>query len=156
MTSKKLGIIVGCSAGLIILLCGAALLGFQAGRRHTPVAAQTAGTTVPGLVGLSREKILEMLPGKTWYMHWENQKDKRTPVEFTPIQDGKFRDSVEGRTFTAELRWVLNDGVHFFVPLNETTIKGFFQPNGRPKGFFTEPPSKLSPPPPPVASPEPG
>lgn len=150
MKSKKLVVVVGSSLGLLILLGGAGWVGYWAGRNHPASVAGTEAKSGPAVVGLSREQILQMLPDKTWYMHWEN-KNRGSPVEFTAIEGGKFHERVEGKTYVPELRWVLSDGIHLFVPLDATTIKGFFRPNGRPKGFFTD--NIVKSPPPAVGSP---
>ena len=152
MNMKKLGIIIIFGAGLAVLLGGASLVGYRLGYKEGARQPKTANATgaSPGsggsVVGLSREAILQMLPGKTWYMHWENTKDRSSPTEFVAGVDGKFREEkLESRTYRLELRWVLNDGIHLFVPINEYTIRGCFIPNGRPKGFFADKPTNSPP-----------
>ena len=149
MQMKKLGIILGLGAGLAVVICGAVLLGYWLGRNHgpDPLTTAPAGAVADFTVaGLSREAILKMLPGKTWFMHWENSKDRRSPTQFLVNDDGKIREEMlEGRTYKPELRWVLNDGIHLFVPVDEYKIRGCFTPNGRPKGFFADKPTNAPP-----------
>lgn len=94
-------------------------------------------SAVPEINGPSRSDVLQMLPRKTWYWHWE-KKDRERPAQFTIGDDGQI--SRGSRPWKLELRWVLNEGDHFFLPINERTITGFYVPTGRQTGLFSDEP----------------
>ena len=91
------------------------------------------------VTGLSREAVHRMLPGKTWYWHWE-RRDRSRPTQINVSDDGRILAGSEAKQWKLELRWVLNDGGHLFVPLDEYTLHGFYIPSGRQTGLFSEKP----------------
>lgn len=99
-----------------------------------PAKSATGG---PVIAGMSRETILQMLPGKTWYSHWEI-KDRARPTQFRILDNGQIQFGTSENNLNLELRWVLNQGGHLYVPIDQRTIHGFYIPTGRQKGFFAD------------------
>jgi len=111
-------------------------LGYRQGSRSiaSPQAVENSG-----VAGFSRAEIFRMLPKKTWYTHWEN-KDRKRPTQITIDEDGQIIVSGTSHPWKLELRWVLNEGQHIFVPIDDYTLRGFFIPSGRQKGMFADNP----------------
>src|SRR6266567_3674648 len=100
-------------------------LGYRQGSRSI---ASTQAVENPTVAGLSRAEILRILPKKTWYTHWEN-KDRKRPAEITIDEDGQIIVTGTSHPWKLELRWVLNEGQHLFVPIDDYTLRGFFIPS---------------------------
>jgi len=142
---KPIWTIITLASVIAILVCVAVglsfSLGYYRGRTASARIDSRAANGQPEIqvVGLSREAILQMLPGKTWYTHWEN-KERNRPTTFSLDNEGEIVGE-SGKPWRIELRWVLNEGVHLFVPMDEYNIEGFFIPSGRQKGYFADKPT---------------
>jgi len=82
---------------------------------------------------MSREDILQTLPNKKWYWSWETQ-NRNIPSTFIVTDDGQiFRvvRSAPRKKWKLELRWVLDEGGHLFIPVDDHTLRGFYIPTGR-------------------------
>src|SRR5689334_15945567 len=106
-------------------------LGYRKGSRSV---ASTQAAENSAVAGFTRAEIFRMLPKKTWYTHWEN-KDRKRPAEITIDEEGQIIVTGTSHPWKLELRWVLNEGKHMFVPIDEYTLEGFFIPSGRQKGM---------------------
>lgn len=117
------------------------LLGYWLGYQHRGRArAQAPGVEALPTTGMSREAVLQMLPGKTWYSRWET-KDRKRPAEIRVRDDGRiFVGDDTAKEWKLELRWVLNEGSHLFIPIDDYTVHGFFIQSGRQKGLFADKP----------------
>lgn len=81
-----------------------------------------------------------MLPGKTWYWFWESE-NHDIPTIFTITDDGQIIRMTPGKPaqkWKLELRWVLDEGGHVIVPMDDHMMRGFFIPTGRQVGLFSE------------------
>ena len=87
--------------------------------------------------GLSRKAILETLPDKTWYWCWET-KDRKNPMQFGVNDDGQITVRQAPSNWKLELRWVMKDAGHLFVPMDDHTFRGFFIATGRPVTLFSD------------------
>jgi hypothetical protein len=113
-------------------------IGYQHGCRST---ARTQSRENSQVAGLSREAILQLLPGKTWYSHWEI-KDRKRPTKISVNDSGQIfvGEAETGKIWKLELRWVLNEGDHLFIPVDDYAVHGFFIASGRQKGLFADKP----------------
>ena len=88
------------------------------------------GTYSPG-----RDRLVRLLNGRTWYWHWEQaNKDRPFKVQI----DAKGKDTTPKSKFRLEQRWVLTEGEHIFVPVDDNTLRGFNVGNGRQVGAFAD------------------
>jgi hypothetical protein len=84
---------------------------------------------------LSRDAIIKSLNSKIWYRHWEGtNRDK--PTKFQLDITGK--DPNSKSNLKLELRWVLKETDHMYVPIDDHLIRGFFIPSGRQVGYFAD------------------
>lgn len=109
------------------------------GYRHGRSTVATPPSEAPLVAGLSQAQVLQMLPGKTWYKHWET-KDRNRPTTFGVDGAGRIFVDGAGKEWSLELRWILNEGEHMFIPIDEYKLQGFFIPSGRQKGMFADRP----------------
>jgi hypothetical protein len=100
---------------------------------HPPVVTHISS---PPIAGLSQEEVLRMLPTKTWYRHWET-KDRSRPATFEVNGDRILGNGTSDK-WKLELRWVLNEGDHMYIPIDEHTLRGFHTQSGRQKGMFAD------------------
>jgi hypothetical protein len=112
--------------------------GYRQGH-HSVARPESLPAPAPEVAGLSREEILQMLPGKTWFMHWETRIRTR-PAQFEVTERGQVLGGESRKNWRLELRWVLNEGEHLFLPTDEFTLDGFFIRSGRQKGYFADKP----------------
>jgi hypothetical protein len=125
---------------LAVVCLPSLVLSFFLGYQRGGSTLSAEKTAVPQIAGMSREAVLQMFPGKQWYVRWEN-KNTRSPVEISVADDGQiFVGDDTHQHWTLELRWVLNEGGHLFIPIDDYTVHGFFIKSGRQKGLFAEEP----------------
>jgi len=124
------------AVGLPSLVALTYWLGYRHG--HSTIHTRTAETLQ--VAGMSREAVLQMFPRKTWYSHWENR-NRNHPVEISVGDDGQvFVGDDTHKNWKLELRWVLNEGSHLYLPIDDYTVHGFFISSGRQKGLFADKP----------------
>ena len=135
---KVLGSI--CLAGIVALGAASFWIGYRCGSRSVRPARSVAQPESNGslVTGVSRDTVLQMLPGKIWYWHWE-KRDREHPSEFTRDDHGEIFTHNGAKNWKVELRWILNEGDHLFIPTDEHTLRGFYIPTGRQAGLFSDP-----------------
>ena len=93
------------------------------------------------VTGPSRNEILQMLPHRKWYWFWESQ-DRNLPSTFIVTDEGQILRKMPGKPvqrWKLEQRWVLNEGDHLLIPMNNDMLRGFYIPSGRQVGMFSDP-----------------
>jgi hypothetical protein len=129
----------------LFIIALAALLSACATQQQHPYSPQSSGKNIipatEPMAGMSRADILQMLPGRKWYWFWESQ-NRDLPSKFIVTENGDILRTLKGQPtqkWKLERRWVLDEGDHLLIPINDSTLRGFYIPSGRQVGMFADP-----------------
>ena len=91
------------------------------------------------VTGFNRDEVVKLVSEKTWHWHWE-QRNRERPFKISIDERGDVVPGTAAKNWKLELRWILIEGGHILVPVDDYTLRGFFIASGRQVGAFADKP----------------